>query len=315
MESSELSLSPNPRKEALDVAKVGEIGVTAEQREIIGSVTKFAEYLTDHWPQIDSGEETAVGGDQGVDIASPHELQESIKEQRINYYLSGSLAVMLLSRAERFTAIEDNQIPAIVDEYTQDLPVSTRNILTSFARQIGDLDYVPMDHHKANPNRLKKGGGGPSFDEIPEEGRKALIQGENQIKLMCDPVEAYGPKRVAHIQVDGREYLIARPDTIFAYKVLHLLQSYDKKPDKFNADFHKLFSALKEIYSEEELMQITQQVLEDYEDAMEGVHARIYEDKENPPLYEKKIPAFINNALINPQITPEIKTVLERLRK
>jgi NRPS condensation-like uncharacterized protein len=96
---------------------------------------------------------------------------------------------------------------------------------------------------------------------------------------------------------------------------LHLLQSYEKKPETFNADFGKLFGALKEMYSDEELEQITQQVLTDYEDAMEAFHVRRNEDSENPSAYEKKVPQFIERVLANPQLSPEIKTMLERVKK
>lgn len=290
--------------------------ITLEQREILESATKFAEFLTGRWPQVDSGRKPVVEiDDQGTTVELP-ELPEGIEtEPRMNYYLSGSLASMLLSRAKRFSEMDETQIPALTESRTREIPESARKILASFACQIGDLDYVPIDHYKANPVRLKKGGGGPSFDEVPEAGRKVLKRGENQIKVMCDPVEAYSARRIAKVNVEGGDYYVARPDTILAYKVLHLLQSYEQKPEKFNTDFSKLLGALKEMYSEEELGQITQQVLTDYEDAMEGLHIRLNEDKENPPAYEKKIPKFIERVLDNQQVSPEIRATLENLRE
>ena len=100
-----------------------------------------------------------------------------------------------------------------------------------------------------------------------------------------------------------------------AYKVLHLLQSYEQKPKKFNTDFSKLLEALREIYSEEELIQITQQVLTDYEGTMEGSHIRLNQDEKNPQAYERKIPKFIERVLANPQLSPEIKTMIEKIKK
>ena len=292
-----------------------EVEITSEQKEILESATKFAEYLTGRWPQVDTGKKLVVeNNNKGAAVELP-ELSEGIEtEPRMNYYLSGSLASMLLSRAERFTEMDETQIPVLTDSRTREIPESARKILASFARQIGDLDYVTTDHYKANPIRLKKGGGGPSFGEVPEEGRKVLKQGEGQIKVMCDPVEAYGPKRVAKVNVEGQNYYVARPDTILAYKVLHLLQSYEQKPEKFNADFGKLLGALQEMYSDEELKQITQQVLTDYEDAMEASYISINEDRENAPAYERKVPKFIERVLANPQVSSEIKTVLEGLK-
>lgn len=290
--------------------------ITPEQKEILNSAMKFAEYLTGRWPQVDTGRKPVIEIDNNDTTVELPELPEGIEtEARMNYYLSGSLASMLLSRAERFAEMDEAQIPALVEARIREIPESARNILASFARQIGDLDYVPTDHYKANPTRLKKGGGGPSFDEVTEAGQKVLKRGENQIKVMCDPVEAYGPRRVARVNVEGQDYYVARPDTILAYKVLHLLQSYEQKPEKFNADFGKLLGAIREMYGEEEIEEITQQVLTDYEDAMEASHIRRNEDKENPPAYERKVPQFIERVLANPQLSPEIKTMLERLKK
>ncbi len=295
-------------------AEKPETEITPEQKEILESATKFAKYLTGRWPQVDTGRKPIVEiDDKGTTVELP-ELPEGIEtEARMNYYLAGSLASMLLSRAERFTEMDEAQIPALAEARTREIPESARKILASFARQIGDLDYVPTDHYKANPTRLTKGGGGPSFDEVPEAGRKVLKRGENQIKVMCDPVEAYGARRIAKVNVEGQDYYVARPDTILAYKVLHLLQSYEQKPEKFNTDFGKLLGALREMYSEEELGQITQQVLTDYEDAMEGSHIRMNEGKENPPAYERKIPKFVERVLANPQVSPEIRATLEKL--
>jgi|GEM_PF-1235742 len=296
------------------ISEKSETEITPEQKEILESAIKFAKYLTSRWPQIDTGRKPGVEIDDKATIDKSLELPKDIDtEVKINYYFSGSLASMLLSRAERFTEMDDTQIPTLTDSRTREVPESARKVLSSFARQIGDLDYVQTDHYKANPARLKKGGGGPSFNEVPEEGRKVLKRGENQAKVMCDPVEAYGLKKVARVNVDGQDYYIARPDTMFAYKVLHLLQSYEQKPEKFNDDFGKLLGALREMYSDEELKQITQQVLTDYEDAMEALHVRMNEDKETPPAYERKVPQFIKRVLANPQLSPEIKMALEEI--
>jgi len=314
MENFERPPQIKPKQEIPKI-EVPEVEITPDQKEILESAIRFAEYLTDRWPQVDTGRKSVVEIDDKDTTVELPEIPERIETKtRLNYYLSGSLATMLLSCAKSFTEIDETQIPALVEVRTREIPESARKILASFARQIGDLDYVPMDHYKADPTRLKKGGGGPSFDEVPEAGRKVLKRGENQIMVMCDPVETYGAKRVAKVNVEGQNYYVARPDTILAYKVLHLLQSYEQKPEKFNADFGKLLSALKEMYSEEELGQITQQVLTDYEEAMEGLHIRLNEGKENPPAYEKKIPKFIERVLANQQLSPEIRATLENLR-
>lgn len=280
--SSETPKTVTPEKE-----------ITPEQGKLLESAVKFSEYLTNRWPQTEDSKGS---------------------EPKINYYLSGSLASMLLSRAESFSEMDETRIPALVETKTRKIPDSGRKMLASFARQIGDVDYVPADHYKNNPSRLKKGGGGPSFAEIPEEGRVLLKQVDGQVKVMCDPVESYGSKKISKIEVGGKDYFIARPDTLLAYKVLHLLQSYEQKPEKFNADFTKLFDALKEIYSEEELTQSAQQVLSDFEDAKESSYVCWNENKDNLPAYEKQVPKFIERVLANPQLSPKIRTMLEKLK-
>jgi hypothetical protein len=279
--------------------------ITPEQQEILESATKFAEYLTGRWPQVDTS---------NLDLSS--DAPESVPlEPKINYYISGSLATMLLSRSEKFSEIIEDDVPTTAESNTRDIPESARNILASFARQIGDLDFVQTNHYKNNATRLRKGGGGPSFDEVPGEGSKVLRRGQNQIKLMCDPVESYGSNKIAKVTVEGRDYYIARPDTIIAYKVLHLLQSYEQKPEKFNTDFGKLLGALKEVYSDEELEQVILQVLSDYENHMRASHERYNSESEKPTDYEMKIPKFIERILSNQQISPEIRAIIESLRK
>lgn len=298
-----------------------EIEINSEQREILESAEKFAEYLTSLFPQV-NGKDTAV------------ELPESTQtEPMMNYYLSGSLATMLLSRAAQFTEIDESQIPEVKDGRTRVIPESARLILSTFARPIGDLDYVPTDFYSGKKAHIQNSygkisteeylqmrtkylwkGGGPKFEEIPEEARKCLKRGETQLSIMVDPVESYGARRVAKVVVSGKEYFVARPDTIFAYKVLHLLQGYEQKPDKFNADFGKLLSAMKEIYSEDELLQITTQILSDYENTMEASHRRFHSDNQVKP-DEHKIPAFAKRILDNKDITPEIRGVVERIQK
>jgi len=43
-------------------------------------------------------------------------------ETRLNYYLAGSLATMLLACAESFTEIDETKIPALVEVRTREIP-------------------------------------------------------------------------------------------------------------------------------------------------------------------------------------------------
>jgi signal transduction histidine kinase len=69
------------------------------------------------------------------------------------------------------------------------------------------------------------------------------------------------------------------------------------------------------LQAEEELDQIIQQVLRDYENEMEGRHILLNVGKENPPSYERKTPKFIERVLANQQVSPEIQATLEKLRE
>lgn len=273
-----------------------------EQRELIDSAIVFVEYLTSRWSQTESQ-------------FDPNNNSESIESQlKINYYISGSLAMMLLSESEKFTEMDESEIPHLIESETRRIPFNSRKVLASFARQIGDLDFVPVGDYKKNPKGIKKGGGGPSFAEIPEGGRKVLNQEQNQAKLMCDPVPAYGTDKIAKINVAGKEYYIARPDSIFAYKVLHLLQNYDQKPEKFNNDFGKILEVVKEIYSEKELDYVLRSVLSGYESAMEKSHNSFNEISDNPQPYVKNILRLIEKLLDDIRISPEIRSVVENLQ-
>jgi hypothetical protein len=313
-----INIEPQPQDipvQEVSIKKGLKTEITTEQQEILESAVKFAKFLTSRWPQVERGRMQIIEIDNGGTTVELPELPEAVEiEQTINYYLSGSLVPMLLSCADSFSEIDETQIPALVESGTREIPKSARKIFASFARQIGDLDYVPADHYKYNPSRLKKGGGGPSFDEVPEDGLKVLKRRENQTKVMCDPVETYGAGRIAKVNIEGQDYYVARPDTIFAYKVLHLLQNYEENPGKFNSDFGKLFFAMKEIYSEDELLQITTQILSDYDNDMEASHQRFHKGDEAKP-YERKILLYTNRVLENQNITSEIRTVIEKIQK
>lgn len=330
------NFEPQPQSTSPEAPKAerSEIEIKPEQREILKSAEKFAEHLTSRFPQVDQNRRMIIEVDEkGATVELP-ELPESIQSEPImNYYLSGSLATMLISRAEHFTEIDESHMPGVKEGQTRDIPENARHILATFARPVGDLDYVPSDFYSGKKAHVQNSygkvsseeyqqmrtkylwkGGGPKFEEIPDEARKCLKRGETQLSIMVDPVESYGARRVAKVVVAGKEYFVARPDTIFAYKVLHLLQGYEQKPEKFNADFGKLLSAMKEMYSEDELLQITTQILSDYENAMEASHRRFYEGDEAKP-FEHKIPAFAKRVLGNQDITSEIRGVVERVEK
>lgn len=309
-----------------------EMAPSPEQKKIIESAERFIEYLTSHWPQVDENRKIDIETEEKGKTVELPALPDSIEtEPRLNYYLSGSLATMLLSKAESFTELDESQVPDLKEARTRNVPEKTRQILATFARPMGDLDYVPTDFYKGKQALVQDSydrvgndeyqkmraqylwkGAGPKFDAIPEDAKKCLKREESQTSVMCDPVESYGARRIAKISLDGNDYYIARPDTIFAYKILHLLQAYDQKPDKFNTDFSKLLMAMKEMYGEEELLQVAREVLTDYENTMLASYNRNYKDASGQP-YEPKIPSFSRKVLSNQNVTPEIRGIIEKI--
>ena len=322
--------------ESSSKGQIAENLATPEQQAIVDSAVKFSKYLTSRWPQIDDGRRPIIEiDDQGTQVELPQLPPELQAIPKLNYYLSGSLATMLLSRAENFTELDPSDPESMKPIMTRVVPESARQILTTFARPIGDLDYVPTDSYKGKKSIankmfnkvsaekykelrsrfLMKGGGGPAFSEIPDDAKACLHQPENGLFLMVDPIEAAGPKRLAKITVEGQDYFIPRPDTLLAYKVLHLLQNYSTKPEKFNADFSKLVNSLGQIYTPEELEGITREVLAEYEENMEAIHEMLNRDEDNPPSYKSKIPSMIDKVLADERITPQIRVAVEKLKE
>lgn len=308
-----------------------------EQREMAANALELANYVVTRYAQVDDGREIIIQTDEvGTHIELPPLPENMSSEPRMNYYLSGSLATTLLAHADGYTELDETEMPRLVDRRSVQISPKAREIFTSFARPIGDLDYVRTDNYKARLDQanalyrsgedntayraarakiLTKGGGGPSYEEIPPNGRKALKQAKGQVMVFCDPVESYGAKRVARITVEDQDYYIARPDTILAYKVLHILQGYEQKPERFNQDFPKLLEALLETYPTEDLLSITDTVLTDYEEAMRGLHDQWEKEKDTPAPYEPKLPGMIQTVLAHPELDPSIRSVLETLQQ
>lgn len=277
------------RNSGVDCAQA-ETRLTPEQKKILDSAVKFTEYLVSRWPQVDN-----IG-----------------EKQKLNYYIVGSLATMLLSRGESVVEFDPALIPDLSELESIEIPEESRKILSEFSRKIGDLDYVPSDTYKLNPNRLKKGGGGPSFDDIPENAQAVLKKQEGQMKLMCDPVPAEDyQKHVARIKVDGQDFYIASPETMLAYKVIHALESYSKDPVKFNNDFRNLYQGLVGIYGQDRLIEMVKRVLVQHKEGRRHFHEKLGGESET---FIDKIPQIISDLLNDPQISAEIRFVLEAIK-
>jgi hypothetical protein len=232
-----------------------------ERAYLQDAATAFASYVTEKYPQIN-------------------------KDGQLNYYVSGSLAVMLLSQADSIDLLDSSQLPDVSSRETRSLNGGLSAELADFTRPIGDFDYVettaykeakkaipsysddPEGYSRERKRFLFKGGGGPSIDELPGLAKDVLAEAKSGNKVMCDPVLTYGKDQIARVRIQNRDYFISDPSQIFGYKVLHLMQSFGNKPDKFKRDFTVLHDALSQLYSEEELIESAYAVLVGFEDLM-----------------------------------------------
>lgn len=313
--------------EQIDVESQDKLQTTKKQEAQVESAVQFAKYLTTRYPQVDSMRKMTIEAGDGVHVELP-ELPDSLHvEPQLNYYIAGSLATTLLSRAGSIDLCEETQGSNITVTKSVVIPPETRAALAEFTRPIGDIDYVLTEHYRAlqqvvqdsigkvsndeyqqgRAKYLWKGGGGPSFDELPKEALPALKKGEDSLKVMCDPVDMYGTKKFARINIEGHDYYIARPDTIIGYKILNMLQSYDKKPEKFNEDFARLHQAISGLYSEDEMVGLTHQVLAEYETAMARVSAVF--DKPHEP----QLPKMVKDLLAKPNLGAEARSFMSRI--
>lgn len=278
-------------------------------QELLESAYCFAEYLTDKWPQTQIDQYVSITDIDETEIGLPPLPECLIIPPKLNYYIGGSLAVILLAQADTVDICAETYGSSITIENTISIPQKVKDTLVQFARPIGDLDYVPTTDYKNLPERLRKGGGGPSYDELPAKALPIIQRKPNQIKVMCDPLETYGTKKFARICIRGKEFYIARPDTLIAYKIFHILQNYPKKPEKFNRDFATLSQALMSMYPLEHLLPITHHLLAAYEEE----YNKIMEYFSNGKPYDRKLPKLFDQVMQNPQLSPEIRYFLEAL--
>lgn len=258
------------------------------------AATAFASYVTKKYPQFN-------------------------EDGQLNYYISGSLAAMLLSQAESVDLLDSSQLPAISTRETRILDRGLSGKLADFIRPIGDFDYVetvaykdakkeipsssddPEGYIRERKKFLFKGGGGPSIDELPDLAKDVLAEAKSINKVMCDSVLTYGEDKVARVKVQNREYFISDPSQIFGYKVLHLMQGFGNKPEKFKRDFTVLSDALFHLYSEEELIESAYGVLVNFEDSMKQYGPQVSEHM-----------AQLND---NPDFNSSIRPFFEKLKQ
>ena len=188
---------------------------------------------------------------------------QTSEDGKLNYYISGSLGVMLLLEGKRFEVIDETRLPKIVSIAEKEIPPEAAKTLEGFVRKIGDLDFVPLEEWKKSDKRMRKGGGGLKISELSETAKKVLKISEYRKAVMCDPLEAVTPHRVARVRINGKEIYITEPKMMLAYKTVHIGQSFNNahKTDKFVSDFNAMLKGIEAIYSREELLRVTHETM------------------------------------------------------
>lgn len=250
-------------------------------QELLNSTKEFGKYLTETAPTISNA-------------------------GRPNYIISGSLGPSLLSQAEGKVAILDLAALAkgeikVVREI--ELSDSARETLRSFARTVGDFDYVLLNKN------MRIGVGGKDvlvLDNMPEGVRSIFNTYKGQYRVHPDAVTPYGDINAARIRIDGKEYLVAGPMDSASYKIFDMFSSYslrNKDPGVLNSDFAKIFSAAKEMgYTEKQILQNTSNLIKNY--------LKIWGDT-GRNVFNKNI----EKILTDKNATPEIKRLTEQLKK
>lgn len=191
------------------------------------------------------------------------------EDGKVNYYLSGSLALTLVVDNDKFEILDSASAPEVSVIGEKEIPEEARKELMAFVRKIGDLDYVPFEHWKKMPKEKRivgKGGGGPSISELPESAKKAFNFSKRQAMVQCDPLNASVEHRIARIKINGKDVYITELNMIMAYKAVHMSEAFgnERKTHKFVKDFTALKKAMEKIYPPDELLETTKDLMMAY---------------------------------------------------
>lgn len=275
------------RREILEQAKGTEEYQTAETETISARREKIEDQkaIEEQREQLRAGEskEAILGGVEAFTGEVLDKYPQVTEDGRLNYYLSGSLGVMILLKGGKFEILDESRIPEIVPIDEKQVPPEAAKHLEGFVRKIGDLDFVGTklyaeqkqavqnsygkvpdeEYSRGRKQFLFKGGGGPQIAELSETAKKALKIGENQVGVMCDPLESVTPDRVARVKIGEREVYIPEPRMMLAYKTVHLGQTFENahKTDKFVSDFNAMLKGMEAIYSRDELLRATYETM------------------------------------------------------
>lgn len=257
--------------------------ISLEQRvRLLEDAKEFANYVTTKYPQVN-------------------------EKGELNYYLSGSLLVMLLSQINEFEVLDYSKIPEIKIIQKKEIKPELSDKLKSFARKIGDLDYIETSAYKQLKSEIPDeylnnegyvqeknkflpfGGESFSLEELPVSLRENLFVSGKGNQIFCDSVKEYDKMEVAKINLGDKGCFITNPLNFFGCKFLSTLQKLPKKAESLKRDFSILLPTFSELYSEEELIHSTYNLLQNFQKAK----------SEEPNLIKSYFKKVENNLLFN----------------
>jgi len=221
-------------------------------KEFLEGANQLAEVITNEYPQIN-------------------------KQGLLNYYFAGSLAPMLLAKAEKIEQIITTHIPSIRIDTEIILPEKSKKYLQKVARPMADIDYIQTNAEKEIPQF------GNYISELPEKAKNTLSKSK-QNTIAFDKVEVFGQHRINKVTIKEKEFFISDLMQTYNYKILHATYVGHKK--KFIKELNHLHIATSAIYKEEAIYEELYQLLKNYEKKRSNF----------APSLGRLIKGFLNNA-------------------
>lgn len=290
------------------------------------SAIKLADHISSKFPQERN---FTLVLDDNLQVETPP-MPEGIKgPKKVDYVIAGSLATMILSQTSEFTELDTSKPPYYSEGKVITIPEKAHMLFSEFARPVGDFDYIPSKDYlkrklsdKDFTSYLGNGGGSLPLSEMPPEVLKAVKVEDYQTlegsSFSVDPLQSLLPEKIIKARINGKDYFLPSPETMVSYKVLNMLESYapatSEKKGKFNKDFPRLLEAIESIYSEEDLIETTRELLVIYDDAMKDVY-RAYHQEEDPDLsnYQSKMPEMVSVLLRQEDLSAQTREFLNKL--
>jgi len=188
---------------------------------------------------------------------------------KLQYYLCGSLATMLLSNATSVEKCEVSEKLLTASQEKIDIPQEARESLSVFSRQIHDIDIINVNGNMVNNSKVNVDGKIKNrMLRVPVQ--RAIPDIENLFKDLPSFYSAFAnidsleserniaKHRVAKIKIEEKEIYITSPEALIAHKLDETIQLVSQRNDleKYNKnikDLATMISGISKIYDIKEL--------------------------------------------------------------